>query len=221
MEDKKTVALVSITVNAVQPMMQYIRKNETDFKVVNYLDGYLMEKIKQEGGISPESMNRFTDMIGKAFRDGADGVITTCTVFSPYTECFSKLYKKPVVPADTAMLDNASKCEGKTAIICTFQGTVETTRNAYFECRRKNKMPEEVDMYTVTEAFNAAQRGEMAESDRIVAEKIQELDSLYDQIVLAQISMAGAAELVTLQHAKLFTSPREAMGKLKEQLKSI
>ena len=55
MEDKKTVALVSITVNAVQPMMQYIRKNETDFKVVNYLDGYLMGKIKQEGGISPGS----------------------------------------------------------------------------------------------------------------------------------------------------------------------
>lgn len=219
MAEKKTIALVSITINAVQPMTAYIQKNQPDFKVINYLDGYLMGKIKEENGISAESMMRFTDMIGKAFRDGADGVITTCTVFSPYCEYFTKMYGKPVVPADTAMLDNASKCDGKTAIICTFQGTVETTRNGYFLYRRKNGMPEEVDMYPVPEAFKAAQSGNMEECDRLVAEKIKELDPVYDQIVLAQISMAGAVNLVKTTHARLFTSPGESLKQLMKEMK--
>ena len=215
---KRRIALVNITQNAVEPMTKYIRENEPDYDVVNYLDGYLMEKIRKENGISAESMMRFSDMIGRAFMDGAEGVITTCTVFTPYAEHFSKMFSKPVIPADAAMLDNASKCQGKTAIICTFEGTVETTRNGYFSYRRKNGMPEEVDMYTVPEAFIAAQKGNLGKCNHLVAEKIMELDNSYDQIVLAQISMSGAANLYKTKHARLFTSPAEAMKQMKSEL---
>lgn len=218
MSEKKTIALVSSTINAVGPMTEYIKKTAPDYKVVNYLDGGMMGKVKQDGGINAETIKRFTDMIANAFSDGADGVIMTCTIFSPWAEAFTATYHKPVVPADIAMLDRASRCPGRTAIICTFEGTVETTRNGYFAYRRKNGMPEVVDMYPVPKAFEAAQRGDMDECERIVAEKIRELDALYDQIVLAQISMSGAARLVEMQHAKLFTSPSEALREMQERL---
>ena len=218
MSEKKTIALVSSTINAVGPMTEYIRKTAPDVKVVNYLDGGMMAKVKQDGGINAETIKRFTDMIANAFSDGADGVIMTCTIFSPWAAAFTETWHKPVVPADIAMLDNAAKCPGRTAIICTFEGTVDTTRNGYFTYRRKNGMPEEVDMYPVPAAFEAAQRGDMDECNRIVVEKIQELDELYDQIVLAQISMSGAATLIEPKHAKLFTSPSEALREMLEKL---
>ncbi|WP_031549411.1 hypothetical protein [Oribacterium sp. FC2011] len=125
----KRIALVSITENAVMPMTQYIKENEPDYEVVNYLDGNLMGKIRKENG-----------------------------------------------------------------------------------------MPEEVDMYTVPEAFKAAQEGNMSECDRIVAEKVMELDVMYDQIVLAQISMSGATKPCNPTHARLITSLSEAVNQLKSEL---
>ena len=75
-------------------------------------------------------------------------------------------------------------------------------------------------MYPVPTAFEAAQRGDMDECNRIVVEKIQELDPQYDQIVLAQISMSGAATRSEPKHAKLFTSPSEALQEMLEKLKA-
>lgn len=212
---KKTIALVSITLNAVEPMTDYLRRHAPAYQTVNYLDGYLMEKVRADGGINSRSMSRMTDMIGKACEDGAAGVIITCTVFTPYQPAFQQLFPIPVICADGAMLDELSRQPGRTAIICTFEGTVETTRSGYLAYRRKNRMPEEVDMYTVSDAFRAAQSGDMDTCDRIVREKILELDGKYDQIALAQISMIGAAEGLELRHARLYISPACALEQLK------
>ena len=216
--EQKTIALVSITVNAVAPMTNYLHKHVPEYKVVNYLDGNLMEKVNKEGGIRDDTMRRMTNMIANACQDGASGVIMTCTVFTPYQPYLNKLFSVPVIGADAAMLDKLSKQPGKTAIICTFEGTVDVTRNGYYRYRRQNGMPEEVDMYAVPDAFRAAQSGNMAECDRIVREKIIELDEQYDQIALAQISMIGAAENLEMRHAKLFISPACALEKLTETL---
>ena len=201
-------------------MIEDLRKHAPDFKVVNYLDGFLMEKVRLEGGIRDSSMRRMVDLIGRAAEDGADGIIITCTVFTPYQPAFQKLFPVPVICADAAILDELSRQPGRTAIICTFEGTVDTTRNGYFAYRRKNGMPEEVDMYTVPDAFRAAQVGDMAECDRIVREKLLELDPQYEQIALAQISMIGAAEGLVLPHAKLYISPASAMEELLRRLES-
>ena len=50
------IALVSVTLNAGNPMTQYFQKKNPDIQVRNYLDGYLTEKIKQDGGINASSM---------------------------------------------------------------------------------------------------------------------------------------------------------------------
>ena len=67
------------------------------------------------------------------------------------------LYSVPVICADAAMLDRLAVRPGRTAIICTFEGTVDVTRNSYYKYRRLHNMPEEVDMYPVPAAFQAAQ----------------------------------------------------------------
>ncbi len=218
MSTTKNVALVSITINAVDPMTEYIRKHVPELQPVNYLDGFLMEKVRKEGGISDASMGRMTRMLSTACEDGNEGIIITCTVFSPYQPALQQLFSVPVICADAAMLDRLAVQTGRTAIICTFEGTVDVTRNSYYKYRRLHGMPEEVDMYPVPAAFQAAQRGDLQASNALIAEKIKELDEQYDQIALAQISMAGAADLVSLRHAKLFTSPECALEQLKEAL---
>ncbi len=212
MSVKKQIALVSATFNAVNPMMNYISKNVPYVKPVNYLDGYMMEKIGNEG-ITDECKLRIMDLITRACNDGADGIILTCTIFSLYQPYFSKIFSVPIITPDGAMLDAVSRLSGRTAIICTFDGTVETTKKNYLKYRAQNEMPEDdVDMYTVPDAYEAIQNGDIEESYRLIRTKVNTLDEMYDQIVLAQISMAGAAEGLRTKHAKVYTSPASAVN---------
>lgn len=216
----KTAALINITINAVSPIMDYIRKNEPELKPVPYVDGYVLEKINQDGGVNNDSMIRMVNMIGNACRDGADGIILTCTMFTPYQPALQKLFTVPIICADAAMLDNASKQSGETAILCTFDGTVETTRNGYYKYCRKNNTEEKADMFTLPDAFNAIQGGNFEAGNKIIRGKILELDEKYDKIILAQISMAGGADGVKTKRAEIYSSPRCAVQEFWKMLKT-
>lgn len=76
-------------------------------------------------------------------------------IFSPYVEYFSALLSKPVVCPDGAMLDAVAGKEGKTAIICTFTETVETTKNMYYSYCRKYRKPEQQGRYETVLAGQA------------------------------------------------------------------
>lgn len=218
MGEKKKLALVSITVNAVGPMSDYVNKNCPDMKVTNYLDGFLMEKIKSEGGITDESMGRMLNMLTLACRDGNDAIVITCTVFTKYRAYFEELFSIPIISADTAMLTATASQDGKTAIIYTFPGTYNTTLNGYKEACKKLGKADDVDMIVAEGAFEAAQGGNLKKSDQIVREKILELDEQYDNIALAQISLAGATEGIELKHAKVFSSPACAAESVRKTL---
>ena len=69
------IALVSVTLNAVNPMTNYFRKKDPDVEIRNYLDSYLLEKVKREGGINDACMRRMFDMLSTACGDGAYAAI--------------------------------------------------------------------------------------------------------------------------------------------------
>ena len=212
------IALVSVTLNAVNPMTQYFQAKDPTIKVVNYLDSVLLEKVRKDGKITDESMKRMFDMLATACADGADAVLLTCTIFSPYAPLFCGLLSKPVICPDRAMLEEVASKPGKTAILCTFSGTVETTRNLYYDCRTQLGRERTVDMIVLDEAYEAAGKGDFETHDRIIREKAVELDQKYDQIVLAQISMARAGKGISLHHAKLYTSPDSAYEAIQRSL---
>ncbi|MCD8083055.1 MAG: aspartate/glutamate racemase family protein, partial [Clostridiales bacterium] len=199
----------SVTLTAFNPMTEYLLDNAPEVRTVNYLDSYLQEKVGKEG-MTDAAMGRMFQMLVKACEDGADGIVLTCTVFSPYVEYFSKLLSVPMVCPDRAMLEALARSEGKKAIICTFERTVDTSRNMYESCCEKIGAGKEVDMYMAPDAYAAAQRGDMAKCNEIVLQKVKELDERYDQIALAQISMSGAIRGYHPTHAQLYTSPASA-----------
>lgn len=212
------IALVSVTLNAVNPMTTYFREKDPDLEIRNYLDSYLLEKVKKEGGINDGSMKRMFDMLATACRDGADVVLLTCTIFSPYAEYFSKLLSKPVVCPDKAMLKTVAARPGKTAVLCTFPGTVDTTRNLYLSCRREIGREESVDMVVLEAAYEAASKGDFKTHDSIICRKAEELDEAYENIVLAQISMAHVKDQISVRHAQVFSSPDSAYEMVKRQV---
>lgn len=215
----KKIALVSVTLNAVNPMMEYLQQKEEPFEIRNYLDSYLLQKVNKEGGINDSSMKRMVQMLANACEDGADAVLLTCTIFSPYAEHFGAILSKPVICPDGAMLNAVAQRDGKTAILCTFSGTLDITRDLYLSYRVRNGKSKEVDMHLVPGAWEAVQNGDMDLFDQFIQNKVRELDEEYDQIVLAQISMARAAKGLVTNHARLYTSPDSAYEALMEVLR--
>lgn len=217
----KHIALVSVTLNAVNPMTEYLMVYAPNVSVVNYLDSQLLDNVRRDGRITDESMGRMFQMLTRACVDGADGIILTCTIFSPYVDTFCRLLSVPIICPDGAMLDTVSKCPGKTAILCTFEGTAETTRNLYFSYCEKNGAPKEVDMIVIPEAYAAAGSGNMELCNRLILNQVKKLDVQYDQLVLAQISMSEAVAGYTAHHAVIYTSPASAYQAIAEKIDSI
>jgi len=216
----KKIGLVSVTMNAAAPMTTYFQTHAPELAVVNYLDAQILGNVKRDGGITASSMRRMFDMLATACEDGADALLLTCTIFSPYAELFSQLLARPVICPDRAMLEAVAQREGRTAILCTFSGTVDITREQYFLCRRKFGRAETVDMIVVDGALDALDRGDFAAFDDLIRQKARALDGVYDNLVFAQISMARAADGLTLNHAALFTSPDSACRALMDALEA-
>ena len=196
----KKIALVNITPNCIGPMMD-CTSEYTDIKPIQYLDSTILDEIRKEDRITDRCMGRMLSMIAKACVDGAEGIILTCTMFSKYVELFRKLFSVPIVGADVAMMEDAGKSGGKTAILCTFEGTREVSAKLLKKYCQASGKPYTIDTYVLQEAYDEAQAGNMEKHDERIREKIRELDLQYDKIVLAQMSMAGAVKGLKLEQA--------------------
>lgn len=213
----KRIALVSVTLNGVNPMTNYLSR-DPDLHIVNYLDSAILEIVRREGHITDACMRRMVTMLAHACEDGADGIIVTCTIFTAYVPQFRKLFRVPIVAADAAMMEQAGQCGGKTALVCTFEGTKAISENLLRSYCEASGKPFEIVPFVLPDAYEAAQQFRMDIHDRIIWEKVKELDPRFDQIVLAQISMSGAVLDMQLRHGRLFTSPSSAYAQLMREL---
>ena len=204
----KQVAFINITLNAVGPMQNCLRAFP-EIRPVQYLDGSISGKVAA-GGITDECMGRMLSMIANACADHADGIVLTCTMFSPYVPYFNKLFSVPVVAADVAMMQQAAAVKGKKALLCTFASTKETSTALLRRCCDEAENEGIIDTFVLQDAFDRAAAGDIAGHNALIAEKLRELDGEYDQIVLAQMSMADAVPDPSIYRAQVFTSPRSA-----------
>lgn len=216
----KQIALASITLNAVNPMMECLSAY-AGIKAVNYLDSAILDITRKEGHVTDACMGRMASMLSRACMDGADGIILTCTVFTPYLAAFHALFSVPIVSADAAMMEEAGTAGGKIAMICTFPGTLEPSMRLLRTCCKEHaKNTCTITPYVLADAYEAAQHFDLARHHHVILEKVKELDALYDQIVLAQISMAPAVKGFIPAHAVLRTSPAAALKRLLKRIET-
>jgi hypothetical protein len=213
----KKVGMISVTLNAVNPMMHLISQKTDSFEVLNYLDEGLQKLVGQEGGLTDKSISRMITLIEKAINDGSEIVLLTCTVFSPLVEQFNTLFSIPIISVDGAMLDEAAQMNKSTAIICTFPATVQTSIKIFKESAERYGVNPKVDIFLLEDAMEAIKAGNKTDHDHIIAEKAEALSDLYDLIVLAQISMAEAKLCMKNRTKTVLTSPESAIKALEKQ----
>lgn len=214
------IGIISVTLNAVVPLMATLAPaaGGESWIIRNYLDEGLQELVQREGGVTPKSVARLARLINTAIEDDSDVILLSCTVFSPYVETIEKLFSTPIVGADRAMLEQVARLGKKTAILCTFPASVESSEQMFRSATKKAGVDCDVNTFLIPEAAAALKSGDRQTHNRIVAERVRHFAQEYEVVVLAQISMASAIDLLLDCKIPVFTSPACAISALKNVL---
>lgn len=213
----KRIGLIHATLNAVQPMIDAFQRYEPTVTVLNFLDEGLLLAVNEQGGVNPKILRRFIRLIEKAEEAKVDGILLSCTVFSPHVPLIRQFFSIPIVSVDGAMLDQAVNMGGRVGVIATVATAGPTTAKQIEEIAKQQGKNIQVDVTVCTEAFAKLQVDPLAH-DQLIREIALNLANKADVIVLAQISMARAAACMEDIKVPVLTSPQSSIQAIMQQL---
>ncbi|MGH8021403.1 MAG: aspartate/glutamate racemase family protein [Opitutaceae bacterium] len=201
----KRIGLVHATLAAVQPAIFAFRTHAPDAVLVHFLDEGLLPMVEREG-LTPRAVAELERLVTRAFDSGVEGVLLTCSAYSPAAPAIQKRFSLPVVSIDEAMLRRALEHGSRIGVVATVARAAPATaallRNYAAGISRNVTVLESV----APEAFAALQQGDGAAHDRLIRDYIAALLPACDVIVLAQISMARALDGAPIYHKPVLAS---------------
>ena len=214
----KRVGLVHATLNALQPMTEAFQQYAPTIQTLHFLDEGLIADLNAAGKVTRPLIRRLIRLVEKAEEAGVDGVLLSCSSFTPYTPLINQLFDFPIVSIDFAMLAEAVQIGTKIGVIATVVTAAPITKQILEEIAAEKKKPIEIYTETLTDAFAALQNGEEHRHNQIIYDKVEEMSRTCDVVVLAQISMVRAMEGYTPQSKPVLTSPESSIRSLLQQL---
>ncbi|MDR7319265.1 aspartate/glutamate racemase family protein [Brevibacillus nitrificans] len=217
---KTRIGLVHATMNSVSPMLEAFHTHYPEAELVNLMDEGLLLAVNEQGGITPEILRRFEDLVQKAVDSGTDGVLLSCSVFSPYVPDIQKKYAIPILSVDEAMLARAVLLGERIGVVATVGTAGPTTKGLLEQFAQASGKAIQVDVEIVPEAFAALKRGDGKRHNHLVQERAKRLAENADVLVLAQISMARAAAELKEIGIPVLTSPLTSTSSIIEQIRA-
>jgi Asp/Glu/hydantoin racemase len=215
------IGLIHATMNSVQPIHDAFRAQAPHVTLLNFMDEGLIFELNETGVITTAMIRRLVALIERAEESGVDGILLTCSSFSPYVPQIRNLFSSPVLSADTSMLEYAVSVAERIGVIATVRTAGPITTQLLKEFAVEQGKPIEVQTEVITEAFVALQNGDRAKHDELIHQKIQELSVNNEVILLAQMSMARALRsLAEPPSTPILTSPDISIRTILDLLES-
>ncbi|OON40388.1 hypothetical protein BTJ39_08210 [Izhakiella australiensis] len=169
---------------------------EAALKAMDYEDVELLHRVESDLLQLAIDANAITPAIAEATHNSidelcsaADAVIVTCTTLG--VACASgRTYAKPVLRVDATLAKQASRYHGHVLVLCSAPSTLAPTKALFDAWLPAGKCSVEL----VPGAWEIFNRGDLPGYYQAIANYIQTRpDGALACIVLAQVSMAGAA----------------------------
>ncbi|QKJ20641.1 aspartate/glutamate racemase family protein [Microbacterium hominis] len=184
--------------------------------VVNYLDDRIVADLG-DAARADSVPERIDDLVKAAAAGGADAVMFTCSSISELAAPAAEAAGVRVLRVDEAMADAAVAAGRRIRVLATLATTCRPTLGLLEERAALAGAEPEFTSEVIDGAFAAVSGGDRATHDRLVAAAIERGAMDAEVIVLAQASMASAAEAVTVS-VPVLTSPRLGVERLAETL---
>ncbi|MFB7251299.1 aspartate/glutamate racemase family protein [Microbacterium sp. NPDC056234] len=184
--------------------------------VVNYLDDRIVADLGDEARAAsvPE---RIEDLVRAAAAGGADAVMFTCSSISELAAPAAAAAGVSVLRVDEAMADAAVAAGRRIRVLATLPTTCRPTIGLIQERAVLAGAEPELTSEVIEGAFEAIVGGDRETHDRLVGAAIERGAAEADVVVLAQASMATAAEAVSVD-VPVLTSPRLGVERLAASL---
>jgi Asp/Glu/hydantoin racemase len=201
------VGLIHATPLAIPPVREAFARLWPEARLINLLDEGLLAVLEPDGSIGPRATDHMLRVVGLA-RDSGVGVIQlTCSAYSPLVPTLRQVAPVPVLAIDDVLVETAVERGRRIGLISTQALTAAALQAAAERAGRAI----ELEAVVFREAFEALGRGDGAEHDRLLGEKIRAYADR-DVIVLGQASMARVLPTLPAElAARTLTSPTLAV----------
>jgi glutamate racemase len=146
--------------------------------------------------------------------EGVAAILVTCSSIGESAELAAGAVGVPVVRVDAAMAEEAVRAAGdggRIAVLATNTATLGPTGRLLERAATTLDRPPVVTTQVVAGAGEARAAGDDARADRLIADAVRTAASEADVVVLAQASMAAAAELAGVD-VPVLSSPASGLA---------
>jgi Asp/Glu/hydantoin racemase len=180
------------------------------FGAIDVVDQTLLDDARARG-IDDDVRQRLETHLRSLRARGAAVVLCTCSTLSGVAEQMTDSVGVPVIRVDRPMAERAAALGGRIAVIFAVPSTLAPTRELLAECIAKSGRHSTLIESPCLDAWTLFEAGD-AEGylDRVAAHARRTADHA-DVILLAQASMAGAANQLTDLPIPVLTSPSTAV----------
>jgi hypothetical protein len=162
----------------------------------------LLDRATAEGRVTPEIAADVKERMRAALEGGSRMLLCTCSTLGT---CADEMNDPRVLRVDRAMAQRAVAKGGRVLVAACVASTLEPTVKLLRESAPETPRIETLLMADLWPHF---QLGEHMVYWQGIAERLRKQSSAYDCIVLAQASMAGAADLLHDMPIPVLSSPR-------------
>ena len=161
----------------------------------------LLDRATAEGRVTPEIAVDVKDRMRAVLDDGARMLLCTCSTLGT---CADEMNDPRVLRIDRAMAQRATAAGGRVLVAACVASTLDPTVTLL----RESGPHTQIETLLMAGLWPRFQAGERALYWQGIAERLRERASAFDCIVLAQASMAGAADLLGDLPVPVLSSPR-------------
>lgn len=213
------IVLIHAVTVAIPPIVDAFRTAWPDAELEHLLDEGLVPALAREGGLTPRIVRRICDLATYAARTGTDGILFTCSAFTPAMDVAKRLVEVPCLKPDEAMVATAPEAGRRIGVVATQPASAPAAEAQLRAAAAERGTAIEVATAAVPAALTALEAGDPATHDRLVAEAVADLAPRVDAICLAQFSMARARAVVQAHvPVPVLTSPAAAVARLRALL---
>jgi Asp/Glu/hydantoin racemase len=214
------VALFHATVQAIAPVSAEWRRLAPTIRLRHYLDEGLLPLVQDQGPDAPAVTDRLRHWLGLMERDGAAGIVTTCSSVTPTVAALRHDVSCPTVAIDESMIAEALERGVRIGVVATLESAAATTRGLIESSARAAARDVVVRTAVAPGAFERLQAGEPAGHDAAVAESALRLATEVDVLVLAQVSMIRAIPSLSPLSVPVLVSAPGAIARILAALSS-
>ena len=200
------LAFLHTTPVLIDTFDRLVREADTELPVKHIVEEEFLTEAREKG-ISQDLDGRIQGRIGAAIEEGASVVLCTCSTIGASAESTNDTADGVVVRVDRPMAEIAVEIGSRIIVAAALKSTLAPTRNLILEVASTRKKHIDLIEVLCDDAWSRLEEGDSEGYFNEIASELKERASEGDVIVLAQASMAGAANLCPEISIPILSSP--------------